>query len=47
MAGEKLVVRQPPEFKLNTADVDFNTWHSQFINFAKAMNIPEKDQFIV
>ena len=45
MVGKKLVVRQPPEFKLNS-DNDFTTWYAQFINFAKAMSIAEKDQFI-
>ena len=45
MVGEKLVVRQPPEFKLNKDD-DFTTWYAQFVNFATAMSIAEKDHFV-
>ena len=40
----KIVVRQPPEFKLN-GDQDFVTWYAQFKNFASAVKIDDKEQF--
>ena len=42
--SEKLLARQPSEFKLNS-DQDFASWLAQFTNFATVMKIEAKSQF--
>lgn len=42
--SEKIVVRQPPEFKLNS-EQDFATWYARFSNFAAAVKIEAPNQF--
>ena len=38
--------RQPPEFKLNDEQLDFNTWFAQFDNFANGLKIKDADMFV-
>ena len=39
------VAKQPSVFKLNTTD-DFQTWYAQFTNYATAVSIDPKNQFV-